>query len=337
MNISPKTFQNFERVLGILGIGILCWMIYRLGPGHISANLHTVSWGFFLMVLFKGMRYLAQTLSWRLLLGEERKKVSFWKLFKTNLEGESLNYITITRMGGEPLKAWGIKEKVSLAHSAASVIVLKFCTILGFWIVISSGFLTILFNTDVTSEIKKYVGIGVIIVTIFLISISWIQKIGMFRPVSWILKQFRSKKEWIATQVLRLTKLDDKILETYRSYPGRVSSSTLLTAIGWAEEFFFIWLAFYFLKINETWVLPTLIGTMSLLLNSFFFFVPWRAGTQEGTMVLTFTLLNLSEPTGLSVAILKRMRELVWIFSGLILFALETAPTETQPESAPQS
>src|SRR5438552_2183816 len=89
-----------------------------------------------------------------------------------------------------------------------------------------------------------------------------------------------------------------------QSYPSNlpIAVSTFLCAISWIEEIFFVWLTLHFLKIRESWFLPTLIGTLSLLLNHLFFFVPWRAGTQEGTMVLTFTLLNLQQSTGLSLA-----------------------------------
>lgn len=330
IHISDKAIQNFERAFGIAGLCILSWMIYRLGPSRIANNLHTVSWGFFLMVLSKGIRYILQTVSWKLILAQEQKKIAFWKLFKTILEGESLNYITITRMGGEPLKVYAIKNDVPLATAAASVIVLKFCTILGFCMTITIGFVAILIKADVTGEIKSKMGLGLISLALFLFMISWIQKIGMFRPLKWILSQFQSKREWIAKQVLRLTRLDNEILETYRSRPTRITLSALLNMLGWFEEIFFIWMAFHFLNMEDEWILITLIGTMSLLLNSFFFFVPWRAGTQEGTMVLTFTLLDLSEPVGLSLAILKRMRELLWVFVGLILFALESTPQETQ-------
>jgi len=116
----------------------------------------------------------------------------------------------------------------------------------------------------------------------------------------------------------------------------------MLCSIKWLEEILFIWLVFRFLHIGQDWFVPTLVCTISLLMNSFFFFVPWRAGTQEGTMVLTFTLLDLSEPVGLSLAILKRLRELVWVFIGLILFSLEAmtnqppaAVTSAPPESFP--
>lgn len=330
IHISDKAIQNFERAFGIAGLCILSWMIHKLGPSRIANNLHMVSWGFFLMVLSKGTRYLLQTVAWKLILAQERGKIAFWKLFKIILEGESINYITITRMGGEPLKIYAIKNDVPLATAAASVIVLKFCTILGFCMTISIGFIAILIKADVTGAIKFKMGIGLISLAIFLLMFSWVQKIGMFRPLKWILNQFQSKREWIDNQVIRLTRLDNKILETYRSQPTQITLSAFLNTLVWFEEIFFIWLVFHFLHMGEEWILIALIGTMSLLLNSFFFFVPWRAGTQEGTMVLTFTLLNLSESVGLSLAILKRMRELLWVFAGLIFFALESTPSESK-------
>lgn len=324
MEILEKTIQNFDRVLGILGLGILGWMIYSLGPEQIAKNIHAVSWGFFLMVLFKSFRYLFQTISWKLILAEERKKVSFWRLFVINLEGESLNYITITRVGGDPLKVWALRENVSLAQSAASVIVLKFCIIFSFWLAIAGGFLITLFNVDVTGEIKIGLARGLGVLTLFVILLSLLQRTGVFGGVSWLLKQFQSKRAWLSQQALRLARLDQEILMTYRLRSGRIFASVMLSLIAWIEEFFFIWLALRFLGIPEDWFVATVIGTLSLMMNSFFFFVPWRAGTQEGTLVLTFTLLGLSEPVGLSLAILRRMRELFWVFLGLALFAIET-------------
>ena len=342
IEISDKAIQTFERAFGFLGLGIIALMIYKLGPGRIAANIHAMSWGFFLVILTGGIYYICEAFAWKLLLAEYGKSVSFIKLLRTVLEGDSLNYITITKIGGEALKAYAIKDKMNLAVSAASVIVLKFCSILGFWLVIACGFLTMLFTSDVSFDLKKWVGIGLVVLGLFLFSFSWVQRMGMFKPLSWMLRQFETKFQWISQHVIRLTRLDEKIIETYHARPMRVYVSTMLCSIKWLEEILFIWLVFRFLHIGQDWFVPTLVCTISLLMNSFFFFVPWRAGTQEGTMVLTFTLLDLSEPVGLSLAILKRLRELVWVFIGLILFSLEAmtnqppaAVTSAPPESFP--
>lgn len=322
--ISDQWLIKFEKAFGLFGLGIVAWMIYRLGPGRIATNLHTVSWGFFVMTAVAGFRFVCETFAWRLILAEAGRKVGILKLFRTVLEGEALNYITLTRVGGEPLKALAIRDKSSLTQSAASVIVLKFCTLFGFWLVISAGFLAIFFHAEVDSQLKLWSGLGLLAFGILLASLSRIQQSGLFRPLAWVLGKFELEREWVSHQVMRLARLDEHIIETYRSKPGRIFLSVLMSAVGWAEEIFFIWLAIYFLNIQENWFLPTLIATLSMLLSSLFFFVPWKAGTQEGTMVLTFSLLDLSEPMGLSIAILRRVAEIFWVFLGLALFAVET-------------
>ena len=299
-------------------------MIYKLGPSRVAFNIHVVSWGFFLMLLSKCVGMFSEVMAWKLILGETTPKLGFWKLSKIYLQGSSLNYITLTRMGGEPLKVIAIRDHASLAEAAASVIVLKFSDLLGFWITIGIGFLTIFFLADLSADIKTGVGSALAFLTVFIATLMWIQRKGIHMPFTWLLRQFKSKTEWIKTQVLRLGRLDEHIWVAYRSRRKRIAFAVLLCAASWIEEIFFIWLVLHFLSVREDWFIPIVIGTISLLLNHLFFFVPWRAGTQEGTMVLSFSLLSLSEPVGLSVAILRRMRELVLVFLGLILFALET-------------
>lgn len=330
MILSEQNLQRAEKAFGYLGMAIVAWMVYRLGPRRIAENLHMVNWGIFLMIALKGARFLAQALSWKLLLGEQRRGVSFRRLLRVALEGEALNYITITRVGGEAVKAYALKPQIPLSISAASVIVLKFTHLMGFWIVLTIGFLMVHFS-DLSGGVKAAAGLGIGALAAFLIFLYWIQNIGMFRPVAWMLGKVQSKRAWIDEQALRLTRLNNQILETYRSRPGRIILSIVIQALGWVEEIVFIWLTFLFLKLPQDWLLPTLVTTLALLLNSLFFFVPWRAGTQEGTLVLVFTMLDLSEPMGLSVAILKRVSELFWVFLGLAFFALETVQAPDAP------
>ncbi len=320
-----------ERAFGFVGLGITFWMIFRLGPSRIWSNLHLVSWGFVVFTALKGMEFLFESYAWMLIGSKPGEKIPFCQAFKSIIEGNALNYITLTRMGGEPLKAMAFREKMGLARSAASAIVLKFCNLLGFWLVISGGFVLALFSTDLTLGIKFRIGVGIGLVTVFIASASLLQRVGIFSPISWILKKFEAQAEWMREHILHLSRLDEHVFETYRSGPWRISVSVLLCALVWVEELFFIWLVLKFLHMGEAWSTAAIAGTIALLLNQLLFFIPWRAGSQEGTMVLSFTLLGLSEPAGLSIAILKRFRELIWVFAGLIFFALETLKS---PEKA---
>lgn len=332
---TPRHVILLERGFGILGILITLWMIMRLGPSRIASNLQRVGWGFFVLAAFKGVQYLLETVAWKLVAREGGLKIPFWFAFKIILEGNSLNYITLTRMGGEPLKAVAFRERMGLARSAASVIVIKFCVLLGFWIVICCGFIVALSLADLPRDIETRIGVGIALVTLFIFTVTWMQTVGFFRPLSWVLKKFESQQDWLWKQAFRISRLDEQVFETYKSRPWRITLSVVLCALIWIEELFFIWLALHFLRLDGSWLTAAILGTVALLLNHLFFFIPLRAGTQEGTMVLAFSLLKLSEPAGLSVAILKRLREILWVFVGLILFALETLKFPAASKDSP--
>jgi len=325
--LTSRNILLAERAFGLLGISIACWMVYRLGPSRIMANIRSIGWGFLAVTAFKSAQYLLETLAWMLIASQKNVRMPFWLTFKTVLEGEALNYLTLTRMGGEPLKAVAFRESLGLARSAAAVIVLKFCNLLGFWLLVCGGFALALYSSDLPADAKTKISIGIAFFTVMIVSASWMQRIGLFGPLSWILEKFEAPSEWIREHLRRLTRLDDHVLETYRSKPWRISAAALLCTLSWVEEIFFIWLALRFLHLNTDWKSAAVAGSLALLFNHMLFFVPWRAGTQEGTLVLAFTLLKLSEPAGLSIAILKRFREMIWVFAGLILFAMETLRT----------
>ena len=55
------------------------------------------------------------------------------------------------------------------------------------------------------------------------------------------------------------------------------------------------------------------------LVRAMLFFIPSNLGTQEGVFVLAVNVLKDSTPLGLAVAIIRRLREVIWISIGLIL------------------
>ena len=54
-------------------------------------------------------------------------------------------------------------------------------------------------------------------------------------------------------------------------------------------------------------------------MDAIVFFVPAKAGAQEGGKILAFTLVGLPAATGLAFGLLRRARELVWALLGYLL------------------
>lgn len=61
------------------------------------------------------------------------------------------------------------------------------------------------------------------------------------------------------------------------------------------------------------------IGGLTQLVQNVLFFVPFEVGTKEGTLYLLFRLLGLDPALGVYTAIVSRLRDLVWIGTGVAL------------------
>jgi hypothetical protein len=62
-----------------------------------------------------------------------------------------------------------------------------------------------------------------------------------------------------------------------------------------------------------------MVEVLSVAIDATLFFVPGKLGTQEGGKVLIFSALGLDAAKGLSLGVLRRIRELAWALVGLVI------------------
>ena len=97
-------------------------------------------------------------------------------------------------------------------------------------------------------------------------------------------------------------------------------------AVGWS---FLAWIV----GVAEVWLILQLLGApvpiaLALVIEAFgtgisfaTFFLPVQIGVDEGGAVATFLALGLSGATGLSLSLVRRVREITWVAIGLLLLA----------------
>src|SRR5262249_11884253 len=112
-----------------------------------------------------------------------------------------------------------------------------------------------------------------------------------------------------------------------------VASSTVWHLVGWMVNVAELWLACHFLGLRPSLGVVFAAEALGILFDSVFFFVPMRIGAAEGGRLFVFTLLGFSAALGLTLGLVRRMRDLAWTVVGLALYpwlarAAGTAPGE---------
>src|SRR5581483_2075979 len=106
----------------------------------------------------------------------------------------------------------------------------------------------------------------------------------------------------------------------YREGKKRFFWSVAFHTAGWLAGALEVALIFFMLGHPVSWHEAWFIGAMAQLAAVIGLFVPAGVGLYEGGHYLAASLLGISPVLGVSVALIRRVREIFWDLVGLILF-----------------
>ena len=141
-----------------------------------------------------------------------------------------------------------------------------------------------------------------------------------FRMVFLLIKIFRHKlSQKFSLFFKHLQETEHKISEFYKKTKKDFFKILFLNLCNWFFGALELYAIFFLLNQKITFLEAIAIETLVQLVRAMLFFIPSNLGTQEGVFVLAVNALKDSTPLGLAVAIIRRLREVIWISIGLIL------------------
>ncbi|MEX2648850.1 MAG: lysylphosphatidylglycerol synthase domain-containing protein [Alphaproteobacteria bacterium] len=105
----------------------------------------------------------------------------------------------------------------------------------------------------------------------------------------------------------------------YAEHRGRFLAAVALSIVQWIVGALEVWLILALIgrpvSLPEAW----LVESVAQVVRAAGFLIPSGLGAQEGALLLVVRLLTGSDGAGLALALVRRLRELVWIVAGLLL------------------
>ena len=150
---------------------------------------------------------------------------------------------------------------------------------------------------------------------------------GIFTIVHSLGESFKWWGEKSTEKKTRFLKLDHEIKKFYSTDPRRFFGSIFFNFFGWFTGTFEVyWIAKILgmpIGFAEAWLLEALIQVLRIIT----FLIPSSIGTQEGGILLIFMQFGFDKSLGLTFAIIRRIREVIWLGLGLGLwFWIEDRP-----------
>ena len=307
--------------LGLLGLTFLVW---HIGPHNIYQTAVRLGPLALIVILVPSLlMYVVEAYGWKVTLRPSGRSVPFWRLLVIRTAGEVVNMTTPTAyVGGEPLKAYLLKRyNVPMVEGLASVVIAKTTMTIAEVLFILIGIALGFWMVGTTSSSGQMVVGGVLTIGLLAVGTAgfvFVQRRGIF---TWILETLRSMRvriRFLEAREDQLKSIDQTILDFYRHHQGAFYASTALYFIGWMTEALEVFVIVYYLGEPVGTISAIAIGALSVLIKGGTFFIPGSLGAQDGGNLLLLTAFGYSEVTGITFALLRRFRELIWIGIGLL-------------------
>ncbi len=309
------------RFLGVLvGLTIAGLLVRQVGWASIRETLGMLGWSYFIVLAYPISWMSLNTSGWRSALPAPFARFSLWRLAGIRLAGETFNSLLPSGyVGGEPLKAKLLARYIPLREAAASVLIAKAAQSIGLVFFVGLG-LTVggrpdrpsLFHQPTELAAVAMLATGIALFTLLLSRRSF-SRIGRW------LHQLTGHP-WLKTQEERLVALDDSLGVFYREGKARFLASILWHGAGWICGALEVALIFHLLGHPIGWRESWFIGALAQLAAVIGLFAPAGVGMYEGGHYLAAQILGLPPALGVSVALIRRVREIFWDVVGLGLF-----------------
>ena len=269
--------------------------------------------------------------------------VSFLRVYRLTITGYALNYATpVGGLGGEPYRILELSKDVSNEHATSSVILyamMHFFAHFWFWFTSIFIYLALAAVGDLPINTAIATVLGIIIVfclVAFYVFAKGYRNGLVVKTLRWI-GHIPGLKKWSArfleSHAESLHNIDEQIAALHAEDKHAFYKSLILeylSRVVQSTEVLFMLLLFGidcgggFTGITLTFLHSILIVSFTTLFANLIGFLPMQLGVQEGGFVLSIAALGLSAALGIFVSIICRVREIIWIFIGLLLMKLKS-------------
>lgn len=314
----------------LLGLGLLIYVINRVGVQPLFDALLRIGFGFFVVLGLSGLRHVLRTISMRAAVPAEHRRISFRHAFAARLGGEAISFLTFTGpLLGEATKVALLRKRVPLTYGVPALVVDNLLYNLSVVFFVLSGAVVMLLRYPLPP------GVYLILLAIAAIAASGIlvAAIAAKRRVmllTWIIDrmgELRLSPKVILKKRHHIYHLESKVYDFYKHHPGAFFLMIACNLLSHAASVLEVYLALKMLGFQPQVAQAYIIESLTKVINFAFAFVPGTIGVYEGgTEVILQKGLGFTPATGLALALVRKAAIVVWTSIGLLVLTWRTLP-----------
>jgi uncharacterized protein (TIRG00374 family) len=315
--------RRIEIIFLILGLALFIFLLDRIGWRLILSQLENVGWAFALVLVVSAGRYLARTVAWRYAFSAGRELPSFLEMFQARLAGQSLGYLTFAGpLLSEPVKAGLLREQVPLKVGLGGAVLEAASYSVTSTVIMVVGLALGLVVLGLDAGTRLAAGLLVALLLLLLLGLRWVLAHRLHVVAGLLGALARTPlRRWTEPQRPRLENAEQALLDFYARHAGRFRLMFLWDFASQGFALLEIYVILRAMGLEAGWVDVLIIETLSKVISTVFFFVPGRVGTEEGGLAGVCALLGFGAARGVSLALVQRLRAVIWSALGLLILS----------------
>lgn len=301
----------FAALLLTLDLGAALSLVWQAGPLGV-AGLCLV---FFIL-------FALDALVWLALVPELPRTLGWYRrLIRVRLVGEAFNLVVPAGgFGGEPLKAVLLKSHYGVGYrdSSAGLVLARLQGLIGQFVFVSLAVVVMAAATDLPPLYQTGAWIGLAVLAGMTAGFIVTPKLRLSSRLG---RRFGSRRwaEGLVKSLAAIEAVEDKINAFAHAHRARYAASIALATLRWTLGTAEMWLALHLLGHPVTLAEALVLEGLLQLARSVSFFIPANLGTQDGALALAAAAITGIAAAGLGAALLRRVREVIFIALGFAM------------------
>ncbi len=329
-NKSRRSFIWLQAIAFLLGLGLLVYVINRVGLQPIFDALIRIGFfGFLILLAISGSRHVLRTIAMSAAVPREHRRFNFFQAFAARLGGEAISFLTFTGpLLGEATKVALLRRRVPLTYGVPALVVDNLLYNLSVVFFILSGACVMLFTYNLP-PLVYYSLIAIAVIAALGIAAAALAAKRRIMLVTWMLDQMarlRLSPKVILRRRQHIYHIESKVYDFYKHHPGvffgMIACDLLAHASSVIEVYVTLRMLGYMPHVAQAYIIESL----TKVINFVFAFVPGTIGVYEGGTEIVLQTLGFAAATGVTLALVRKAGTIVWTSIGLLILTWRTLP-----------
>jgi hypothetical protein len=311
------------------GLALFTYSVRNVGTDEILSGIHRVGWGLLPILALAGLRFVLRAEAWRLCT-PVNSRLTLRQAFVAFLAGDALGNVTpLGLIASEPAKVFLTRHHLATSESVASLAIDNLVYALSVVTMIAAGVIVMLVTVPLPFEVQEWS--FMLLVALAVISVG---SLRIFRP-----KRGTSQPSG-QSLLARISRLRQAVRDFSAGNPSRLWRAFVFDVVFHAAAVLEAYLTLEWLlgDASPTFAEAIMFESLNRVVTVVFKFVPLRVGVDEAISGAFAPVLGLAAASGVSLAVIRKVRSLFWMGLGLLFIAVSHAqpsPSRTPPESVP--